>query len=58
MKLRADWTLQKAIQKQVELEDLVEWAQEEEEEFEPILPMKDTRKHKPPFKTFISIILP
>ena len=56
--LRPDWTLQKAIQQQVDREDMIRWALTPTPEHKVIPPMPRQRWRKAPLRVFLSSIIP
>jgi hypothetical protein len=56
--LRPDWTLAKAIKRQVDKEDLVRWALTPTLEHKVIPPMPRQRWKAAPLRAFLSSIIP
>ena len=56
--LRPDWTLQRAIQAQVDKEDMVRWALKPTPEHKVIPPMPNQVWKRAPLRTFLSSIIP
>jgi len=53
-----EFSLRRAIEKQIELEDMVAWAQRETPECKTIPPHQPQTSSRSPIKRFISIIVP